>query len=52
MVSAANSSVLLNLNTPRGAFPTAVLYAFTIYAVLFIVTMFVLKMMKILESRD
>ena len=33
MVSAANSSGLLNLKTPFGALPTAVLYAFTIYAV-------------------
>ena len=33
MVSAASSSVLLNRNTPLGAFPTAVRYAFTIYAV-------------------
>jgi hypothetical protein len=33
MVSAAKSSGLLKRNTPLGAFPTAVLYPFTIYAV-------------------
>jgi hypothetical protein len=44
MVSAANSSVLLKRNTPFGAFPIAVLYAFTIYACLFIVLFVVLKM--------
>src|SRR5210317_707005 len=32
-VSAANSSGLLNLKTPLGALPQAVLYALTIYAV-------------------
>jgi hypothetical protein len=33
MVSAANSSGLLNLKTPLGALPTAVLYPLIIYAV-------------------
>ena len=33
MVSAASSSGLLNLKSPLGAFPTAVLYAEIIYAV-------------------
>jgi hypothetical protein len=33
MVSAANSSGRLNRKTPFGALPTAVLYAFTMYAV-------------------
>jgi len=37
MVSAANSSVLLKRNTPFGALPTAVLYAFTIYAVFILI---------------
>ena len=32
IVSAANSSGLLNLKKPLGALPTAVLYAFIIYA--------------------
>ena len=41
-LSAANSSVRLKRNTPFGALPTAVLYAFTMYAV-FIVMIFILK---------
>jgi hypothetical protein len=45
MVSAANSSGLLKRNTPFGAFPTAVLYAFTIYAV------FIFFIFKSIENR-